>query len=114
MTESKTYPKIERSKREGMLFFPDNIVAVQKDIDGKLETFYQYDLIKIPNTGQQIDDYNLFKKQNYAELRKIAYGDWQEQFEVMQEQGFEGWQDHCQTVKIEYPKVEAIEKEEEI
>ena len=105
MAESKTYPKILRSKRENMIFFPANIVEVQKkDMEDKLETFYEYDLLKITDTGQQIDDYDLFKKQNYAELRKIAYGIWQEQLE-MQQEDFIGWQDYCQTIKIEYPKV---------
>jgi len=111
MAESKTYPKILRSKRENMIFFPANIVEVQKkDMEDKLETFYEYDLLKITDTGQQIDDYDLFKKQNYAELRKIAYGDWQKQFEIMQEQGFEVWQDYCQAIKVKYSKVETVEK----
>ena len=78
MAESKTYPKILRSRREGMLFFPDNIVAVQKDIDGKLETFYQYDLIKIPDKDQNIDDPVKFKKENEIELTKYTAGEWKE------------------------------------
>jgi len=104
-TESKNYPKILRSKRESMIFFPDNIQKIQKeDIEGKSENFYEYDLIKVPDTNQQIENYELFKKENYAELRKIAYGSWQEQFEIMNEQGFVGWQDKCNEVKVKYPK----------
>ena len=105
MAESKSYPKIERSKREKMIFFPDNINEIQKEnMEGELETFYEYDLIKIPDTNQQIEDYDLFKKENYAELRKIAYGDWRSQLEIMQEQGLVEWQSHCNQVKVEYPK----------
>jgi len=29
-----------------MIFFPDNIKEIQKDMEDKLETFYHYDLIK--------------------------------------------------------------------
>jgi len=106
MAESKTYPKILRSKREKMIFFPASITEIQKeDMEGELETFYKYELIKIPDTGQRIEDYELFKKKNYAEIRKIVYGDWQKQLEIMQEQGVEGWQYYCQTVKVVYPKV---------
>ena len=104
MVESKTYPKIERSKKEKMIFFPDNIKEIQKDMEDKLETFYHYDLIKIPDVNQQIDDYDLFKKQNYAGIRKVAYGDWQKQFEILQEQGFDVWKNYCDQIKIKYPK----------
>jgi len=105
MTESKNYPKILRSKKENMIFFPGDITEVQKEnMEGKLEIFYQYDLIKIPDKNQQIKDYDLFKKQNYAELRKQNYRSWQEQFEIMQEQGFVGWLNYCKQIKIKYPK----------
>jgi len=106
-TESKTYPKIERSKKEKTIFFPENIKKVQKEEEeGKLEEFYEYELIKIPDKGQQIEDYELFKQQNYAELRKQAYGSWEKQFEMMQEQGLDFWRKYCQRVKDEYPKLE--------
>ena len=105
MAESKTYPKIERSKKEKMIFFPDNIIEVQKEnMEDKLETFYHYDLIKIPDVNQQIDNYDLFKKQNYAEIRKINYGSWEKQFEILQEQGFDVWKNYCDQIKIKYPK----------
>lgn len=69
-----------RSKKEKMIFLPDNIEEVQKeDMEGELETFYHYDFFKILYTKQQIEDYNLFKKQNYAEIRKINYGSWEKQ-----------------------------------
>jgi len=33
----------------------------------------------------------IYLKQNYAGIRKVAYGDWQKQFEILQEQGFDVW-----------------------
>lgn len=67
-TESKVYPKIERSKKEGKIFFPNNIKEIEKEIEGgKIETFYHYDLVKVPDRGQQIEDYDLFKKENGIE-----------------------------------------------
>ena len=98
-TESKTYPKILRSRKEKMIFFPDNIQQIEKE----KETFYCYDLVKIPDIGQQIEKYDLFKKENYNELRKIGYGDWRTQFEIMQEEVFFLWQNYCDQIKIEYP-----------
>ena len=105
-TESKTYPKIQRSKREGKIFFPDNIQEIEKEVDeGKeTETFYSYDLLKIPDKDQQIKDYNLFKTENYAALRQLKYGSWQEQLEVMQEQGFKAWKAECDAIKTKLPK----------
>lgn len=103
-TESKTYPKILRSRREKMIFFPDKIQEIQREMEEEVETFYQYNLIRVPDIGQQIKNYDLFKKENYAELRKNAYGSWQDQFEIMHEQGFTSWQDYCDQIKIEYVK----------
>ena len=105
-TESKEYPRILRSKKEKVIFFPNNIQKTQKEnIEGEKENFYEYDLIKIPDINQQIEDYELFKKENYAELRKQAYGSWEEQLEIMQEQGFDAWAQSCKEVKINYPKI---------
>ena len=105
--ESKAYPKILRSKKEKMLFFPDEIKEFQKkDEVGNLEQFYTYDLIKISDVGQQIEDYEKFKKENYAELRKYKYGSWEKQFEIMQEQGFDAWQAYCNQIKATLPKKE--------
>lgn len=88
-----------------MIFFPDNIEQIQKENEeGQLESFYEYDLIKIPDHGQQIEDYERFKKENYADLRKQRYGSWQEQFEMMQEQGFDAWVGYCKGIKDIYPK----------
>jgi len=104
-TQSKTYPKILRSKKENMIFFPDNIQKIQKEnMEGIKEDFYEYDLIKIDNIGQQINNYDLFKIENYAELRKIAYGSWHDQLETIQEQGFTEWQNYCNQIKTKYPK----------
>ena len=104
-TESNVYPKIQRSRKEGMIFFPNNIQEVQReDMDGKKEIFYEYDLIKIPDKGRQIEDYKKFRLENYAELRKQAYGPWQEQFELMQEKGVAKWVVFCQGIKKVYPK----------
>jgi len=73
-TESKDYPKIQRSRKERMIFFPDNIQEIAKeDMEGIKETFYEYDLIKIPDTGQQIEDYEKFRTINKAEIKKVAY-----------------------------------------
>ena len=103
-SESKEYPKILRSRKEKMLFFPDEIETAQKeDETGKLEQFYYYDLIKIPDVGQQIEDYEKFKKENYAELRKHKYGSWEKQFEIMQEQDFDAWQIYCNQIKAKLP-----------
>jgi len=112
-TESKLYPKILRSNRENMIFFPDNIHKIQKeDMEGELEELYEYDLIKVLDKGQQIKNYELCKQENYAELRKIAYGSWHDQLELMQEKGFDMWRESCQKVKESYPK-ETIKPEEE-
>lgn len=104
MSESKTYPKIVRSKKEKVLFFPDEIEEFQKENEGIAETFYRYNLVKLPDKNQQIKDYELFKKENYAELRKHRYGNLESQFELMQEQGFAVWQDHCKQIKAKLPK----------
>jgi len=110
-TEAKQYPKIQRSKKEKVILFPDNIEEIEKeDAEGKKEVFYQYDLLLIPDKGQQIEDYELFKKENYAALRRLNYGTWQEQLEIMQEQGFESWKLVCGSVKVKYPKVTVAEK----
>jgi len=112
-TQSKTYPKIQRSKLEKVVFFPDNIQKIEReDMEEELEELYEYDLIKIPDKGQQIKNYELCKQKNYAELRKIAYGSWHSQLELMQEKGFDMWRKSCQKVKESYPK-ETIKPEEE-
>jgi len=80
MTESKMYPKIERSRRERMVFFPDNIQKMQKvDMEGFEEDFYRYDLIKIPDKAQCIEDYVKFKEENEVELTEYALGEWREE-----------------------------------
>ena len=104
MAESKSYPKILRSKKEKFVFFPDKIEEFQKENEGIVETFYRYDTVKLPDKNQQIEDYELFRKENYAELRKHKYGSPEKQFEIMQEQGFDAWQTYCKQVKIELPK----------
>lgn len=104
MAESKTYPKIVRSRREKAIFFPDKIEKVQKEHEGVIEIFYRYDTVKLPDKNQQIEDYNLFRKENYAELRKHRYGSLEKQAEIMQEQGFDAWQARCEQIKIELPK----------
>ena len=110
-SESKRYPKIERSKREGMIFFPDNIRKVKREMEeGELENFYEYDLIKIPDRKQQIEDYELFRKENYAELRRQRYGSWEMQLEMMQEKGFDTWINYCESIKVEYSKAVELEK----
>ena len=110
-TEAKQYPKIQRSKKEKVILFPDNITEIEKeDMEGNTETFYHYDLVKIPDAGQQVEDYTLFKKENYAALRRLNYGTWREQFEILQEQGFESWKLVCESVKVKYPKVTVAEK----
>ena len=103
-TESKTYPKIQRSKREGIIFFPDAIQEIEKETEEGNETFYQYNLLSIPDKGQQIEDYELFKKGNYAALRRLHYGSWQEQFEILQEQGYDVWKLRCDSIKTKYSK----------
>ena len=104
-TESKRYPKILRSKIESMIFFPDNIKQIWKEGEnGAKESFYEYDLIRIPDKGQQIKDYELFKKENYSELRRNSYGDWRDQLNMMQEEGFDSWSVFCDEIKIKYPK----------
>ena len=103
-TESKEYPKIQRSKREGMIFFPDNIEEIKKETEGGNEAFSQYDLLKISDKGQQVEKYKLFKKENYAELRRLKYGTWEKQFELMQEQGFDVWKASCDEIKMVLPK----------
>ena len=104
MTNSKSYPKISRSKKEKAIFFPDKIEEFQKENEGVVETFYRYDTVKLPDKNQQIEDYKLFRKENYAELRKHKYGSLESQFEAMQEQGFAAWQAYCRQVKMELPK----------
>ena len=108
MTESKTYPTIQRSKREGKILFPDNIQEIEKETENGVETFYQYDLIKLTDVGQQIKDYDLFKKENYCELRIYRYGSLEKQLEIMQEQGFAAWQAYCENIKTELPKLDAV------
>ena len=89
-SESKEYPKILRSKKEKVLFFPDEIEEFQKEDEaGNLEQFYNYEK---------------FKKENYVELRRYKYGSWEKQFEIMQEQGFGVWQTHCHQIKAKLPK----------
>jgi len=68
--QAKTYPVILRSKKEGKIFFPNNIQKVCfEDMEGKREDFYEYDLVKVLDKGQKIKDYNLFKEENNVEIR---------------------------------------------
>jgi hypothetical protein len=103
-SESKEYPKILRSKKEKAMFFPDEIEEFQKENEGIVETFYRYDTIKLSDNNQQIEDYEKFKKENCAELRRHRYGSWEKQFEIMQEQGFGAWQAYCNQIKAKLPK----------
>lgn len=99
-TESNEYPKIKR--RAGKILFPANIKEVQKEReDGTLETFYEYDLYELKDRGQDISDYEKFKLENYAELRRMTYADLDKQLEMQ----YDGtWEAHVQEVKAMFPK----------
>jgi len=73
-TESKTYPKIQRSRKEGMIFFPEDIQKIQREtLDGEKEVLYEYNLIRIPDKGQQIENWEKFREENEIEIRKAFY-----------------------------------------
>ena len=43
-------------------------------------------------------------EKGYAELRKEAYGSWNEQLEIINEQGLDAWKERIAAIKLEYPK----------
>jgi hypothetical protein len=56
-----------------------------------------------------INEYAPDNTMSYAEKRrqpiaKGGYGTWNEQLEIMNEKGFEAWQNHCAAVKERFPK----------
>lgn len=58
----------------------------------------------------KIGEYAPENLMSYADKRrqsieKGGYGSWNEQLEMMNEQGFEAWQAHCAAVKARFPKV---------
>lgn len=80
VTYSKSEPKIIHLR--GKLLYPSNIEQVEVvQPDNKIELHYKYDLIEISNEGQQIEDYELFSKQNYQAIRNYYYGDTDKQLE---------------------------------
>ena len=40
----------------------------------------------------------------YAEKRQSEYGSWQEQLEIINEQGMDAWKEHINNIKAKYPK----------
>jgi len=59
-------------------------------------------------TSQEYLDY-ISPPETYLDERKKnladgGYGTWQEQFEIMNEQGFAAWQTHCAAIKTNIPK----------
>lgn len=103
-TFSDNYPKIQRL--QGKILFPHNIKEVQIQDDEKTtRRAYEYELIYVEDRGQQIDDYEHFKKANYAELRRACYGSWQEQFDMMYKNT---WNQHVAAVKGEFPKQDGL------
>lgn len=99
-TFSDQYPQIQRL--QGQILFPYDIKEREiKEEDGPIRVEYEYQLLRVPDRGQQIDDYESFKLSNYLDLRRELYGDWREQLDML----FHGnWQDHIANVKKQFPK----------
>ena len=82
--------------------------------DGKIKSSFknkQYDGQEY--ISSESEEYQLFLNppETYIDkrLKNIAdggYGTINEQLEIMNEQGFEAWQAHCATVKVNNPKPE--------
>lgn len=109
-TYSKTKPQLRRL--HGKIIYPVGIEEVEvKTEDGNTETHYNYYKLQLKDYGDDLSDKTAFSKNRYAELRRkspvpYGYGSKEEQMEIMQEQGFTAWQDHCQQVKTNWPKDE--------
>jgi hypothetical protein len=45
-----------------------------------------------------------YAQKRMQSIAQGGYGSWNEQMEMMNEQGFEAWQAHCAAVKARFPK----------
>lgn len=99
-TFSDEYPQIARLR--GEILFPYNIEKIEiEEPEGTKRTAYKYDLARIEDRGQSIDDREIFAKRHYAELRQQAYGSIEQQLEMM----YEGaWQAFITAVRETFPK----------
>lgn len=103
-TYSDEYPQIRRL--QGVILVPWKIEEIEKPSqEGTAsdvpDTGYMYDLIRVRDRGQQIEDRARFIADNYADLRAGAYGTWEAQLDMQ----FHGtWQAHVEAVKAMFPK----------
>ena len=72
MPESKTKPKITRSKKEGIIRVPDNIRQVEKEGMEGSELVYVYKEQLVPDDGHILTDINYWKPSVLKELNKAV------------------------------------------
>lgn len=99
-TYSDEYPAIRRL--QGAILYPHDVQeGTRTDEDGTEQTEYSYEMLRVEDRGQQIEDAELFALENYAELRAKLYADVTEQMD-MQYHGT--WEAHVVAVKAAFPK----------
>jgi len=100
MTNSDTYPKIQRL--QGQILIPVDIEEADRpDGDGN---GYQYRLVRLQDSGQNVDlPYKEFLKRYFTEIRRSEYGDVGDQLDMIF-QDMKSWKTHIQAVKEQYPK----------
>jgi hypothetical protein len=102
-TYSDNPPIIRRL--QGAILYPHDVQsATVTDEDGSERVEYNYITLRVPDTGQQVDDAEQFALENYAHLRRCIYAPLPDQMD-MQYHGT--WADHVVTVKSTFPKPEA-------
>lgn len=101
-TYSDEYPTIRRL--QAAILYPHDVrEEMRTDEDGAERNGYSYEMLRVTDRGQQIENAELFAMENYAELRRNLYASAGEQLD-MQYHGT--WDAHISEVKASFPKPE--------
>ena len=85
----------------GGLAFPHDIIESSVEEDGVERMVYSYLLLRIPDRGQPLLDYDQFKTANYRELRQKLYPPMDEQMDML----YHGtWEAEMSAIKSSVPK----------
>ncbi|HUT86404.1 MAG TPA: hypothetical protein VMW66_06190 [Elusimicrobiales bacterium] len=94
--------KIENDLIVEKIKSPENEIANWEKLPSPLPADLAQELSDFENgTGDYAPNYAQKRQQSIA---KGGYGTWQEQMEILNEQGLEAFQTHCAAVKARFPK----------
>ena len=94
--------KIENDLIVEKIKSPENELTGYDKLPSPLPADLAQELSNFDNgTGDYAPNY---AKQRQQPISKGGYGTWQEQLEILNEQGLEAFQTHCAAVKARYPK----------